>query len=390
MAKIVDENGFWKCPNCKLTKTGVFPYLNKTVGVPGKKAEDIVWVYRPYDEITNSDVLEKLNTMPLPLTDEHEMLGEGATPAEQKGVDGVFYNVRPSEDGESIIGDLTIYSETMKDEIEHGKKELSLGYYVNYEFESGVYNGKHYDAIQRNIKPNHLALVKKGRAGSDVKVMDSSIMCFDSIETELCEMADEEMKKPEADETLNAPAPAETVTDKCGKDGEEDKKDKTATDENEAEKDKCGKDKDDGNKKTEDESDDDKKTTDEDEEEKKPESKKTEDADLIASLQKEIAELKSALDEMPKTVRQDMKEAHDLAESLSNYIGTFDSADMTSVEVASYGCKKLGLDVEAGMEKVALKGFLLGASKTNKPSAMDNNDTANTTCLTVGDIMKGK
>lgn len=390
MAKIVDENGFWKCPNCKLTKTGVFPYLNKSVGIPGVDADAIVWVYRPYSEITNSDILDKLNTMPLPLTDEHEMLGEGATPAEQKGVDGVFYNVRPSEDGESIIGDLTIYSETMKDEIEHGKKELSLGYYVNYEFESGDYNGKHYDAIQRNIKPNHLALVQKGRAGSDVKVMDSSIMCFDSIETELCEMADEEMKKPEADETLNAPASAETATDKCGKDEEEAKKEETATDESEETKDKCGKDEDNGEKETKDESDDDKKSEDEDKGEKEPESKKTEDADLIVSLQKEIAELKSALDEMPKTVRQDMKEAHALAESLSNYIGTFDSADMTSDEVASYGCKKLGLEVEAGMQKVALKGFLLGASKSAKSFSMDNNDTAKNTCLTVGDIMKGK
>jgi uncharacterized protein len=47
-----------------------------------------------------------------------------------------------------------------------GKRELSLGYKVDIEEISGVWNGQEYDAIQRNIRINHLAIVPRGRAGN--------------------------------------------------------------------------------------------------------------------------------------------------------------------------------------------------------------------------------
>ena len=58
------------------------------------------------------------------------------------------------------------------------------------------FEGQHYDAIQRDIIFNHIALVDEGRMGSDVRVMDS--FTFDSIK-ELTQnkennMADEEKK----------------------------------------------------------------------------------------------------------------------------------------------------------------------------------------------------
>jgi hypothetical protein len=47
-----------------------------------------------------------------------------------------------------------------------GKRELSLGYKVDLEETPGVWNGQEYDAIQRNIRVNHLAIVPRGRAGN--------------------------------------------------------------------------------------------------------------------------------------------------------------------------------------------------------------------------------
>jgi len=46
-----------------------------------------------------------------------------------------------------------------------GLKELSLGYSLDLEHTPGEWNGQHYDAIQRNIEINHLALVGSARAG---------------------------------------------------------------------------------------------------------------------------------------------------------------------------------------------------------------------------------
>lgn len=55
-----------------------------------------------------------------------------------------------------------------------------MGYFCDYELTPGTFNGIHYDAVQRNIRGNHIALVEEGRMGSDVRVMDRKIT-MDSI-----------------------------------------------------------------------------------------------------------------------------------------------------------------------------------------------------------------
>lgn len=50
------------------------------------------------------------------------------------------------------------------------KVELSAGYTCDLEEKSGTWKGQHYDAIQRNVKVNHVALTRRGRAGADVRL----------------------------------------------------------------------------------------------------------------------------------------------------------------------------------------------------------------------------
>jgi hypothetical protein len=55
------------------------------------------------------------------------------------------------------------------------KRELSLGYECDIEDAPGVtVTGERYDCIQKNIRYNHLAIVKKGRAGNARLRLDSS------------------------------------------------------------------------------------------------------------------------------------------------------------------------------------------------------------------------
>lgn len=71
-----------------------------------------------------------------------------------------------------MIADVVIHNTTP---IEQGKKELSVGYEVELDMTSGITeDGEPYDAIQRNIKPNHLAIVVKGRAGNARLNMDAA------------------------------------------------------------------------------------------------------------------------------------------------------------------------------------------------------------------------
>ena len=58
---------------------------------------------------------------------------------------------------------------------EGGKRELSLGYTADVEMVSGFTNrGEQYDAIQRNIRVNHVALVDQGRANQELRIGDGA------------------------------------------------------------------------------------------------------------------------------------------------------------------------------------------------------------------------
>ena len=51
-----------------------------------------------------------------------------------------------------------------------GLKELSLGYNLDLDETPGVWNGQRYDAVQKNIRINHLALVREARAGEQARL----------------------------------------------------------------------------------------------------------------------------------------------------------------------------------------------------------------------------
>lgn len=172
--KQIDHNQFWLIKDNPITKAGVFPYLGKQIN-PSLEPDKIYQVYRPQEEIKKAADTFKL----VPLVDNHTMLGPNFTPAEQKGVHGVLGENIKEKNG-TLYADLKIFSEQLKKEIEEGKKELSLGYFCEYDLTPGQYNGMHYDAVQRQLQGNHIALVNKGRMGHTVRVMDS--MAFDAMD----------------------------------------------------------------------------------------------------------------------------------------------------------------------------------------------------------------
>lgn len=171
--KTVDYNDYWLIKNNPLSKVGVFPYLGSQISeelTPDK----IYYVYRPAEELSKPETLDSFKL--IPITDEHAMLGkrEGMIPAERKGIHGVT-GENPEFVNDIITCDIKIFSEQLKNEIENGKKDLSVGYFCSYDLTPGEYNGQPYDAIQRDVKVNHIALVDEGRMGKEIRVMDSSI-----------------------------------------------------------------------------------------------------------------------------------------------------------------------------------------------------------------------
>lgn len=75
-----------------------------------------------------------------------------------------------------LNNELVIWAKEAIDGIEDdSQKELSCGYAYVPVMKAGTYQGGHYDGRMTEIKGNHIALVKKGRAGSDVVIGDEAI-----------------------------------------------------------------------------------------------------------------------------------------------------------------------------------------------------------------------
>lgn len=177
MSKEVDSNSFELVRDNPLSAEGVYLYSGRMIGLPNLDPDKLYPVYRPAEELEKA--AESFNNVPFIIG--HEMIGEGATPYDQRPASGVLTNVKYKAG--KLYGDLKIWSEKMKDKILSGVKELSLGYKSIYERSRGVFNGQTYDFIQRNLRGNHLALVKNGRMGSEMRVYDAKeAMTFDSIE----------------------------------------------------------------------------------------------------------------------------------------------------------------------------------------------------------------
>lgn len=337
-ARAYDINGWFEVADNPISREGIFPYSGAQVGHPDRGR--IFQVYRPGEELSAPDALASFRLMPI--IDDHTMLGEGHTPAEDVGVAGVIgENVK--FDRGVMTANLKIFSKALAQKIKNGKTELSCGYRCVYDFTPGVWNGQPYDVVQRQIRANHLALVDEGRMGPEVSILDQMTFTVDAKETT---PVDEEMKAALAaivarldklesernadDEDIEAKA--EEVVDEEVEVKAEDEEAETKTEDEEVEV------------KAEDEE----------------EGKTGMDAVMkaINKLSKRVDKLASspAMDE--KTVMEVTAKKAALVDRLKPHVGVFDHSAMTLDDVAKYGVKKLNIKTPAGSEAIALDAYL--------------------------------
>ena len=119
--------------------------------------------YRPPEEAFRADSLASIRGKPITMG--HHGLVTNETYKQSKPIGTVLSDGK--QDGENIRADVVIY------ELDTDDRELSCGYQTELEETPGVTpSGEHYDAIQRNIIYNHLAIVPRGRAGNARLNMD--------------------------------------------------------------------------------------------------------------------------------------------------------------------------------------------------------------------------
>lgn len=124
--------------------------------------------YRPEAEVASPESLASFAGKAITLEHPPVLLDSANTKDYQVGFSGteVVY------DNGFVRAVMTITDKDAIERIMRGDaKEVSAGYRVNYEATPGVTdNGENYDGIQKEINGNHIAVVRRGRAGPQVKL----------------------------------------------------------------------------------------------------------------------------------------------------------------------------------------------------------------------------
>lgn len=139
-----------------LTRAGIFEYRE----VNGSIRRE----FRPPEEVFSADSMNSLRGIPVTLGHPTKLV-DAHNP--DRNIGCVISEGR--QDGNNMRGEIAIHNPgSMGD-----NKELSLGYRMKIDRTPGVWNGQNYDVVQRNIRYNHLAVVKAGRAGNARLRLDS-------------------------------------------------------------------------------------------------------------------------------------------------------------------------------------------------------------------------
>ena len=151
----------------RVARSGVQIYAGREVGKPELEK---VRVYRPETEVFKRDALRSFAHKPV--TSNHPSVQVNADnwkkfTAGQTGEDVV-------RDGQFVRVPMILMDAHVVQRAENGERELSAGYTCDLSWEAGVSpDGDEYDAIQKNIRANHVAVVKTARGGTDLRIGDN-------------------------------------------------------------------------------------------------------------------------------------------------------------------------------------------------------------------------
>ncbi|WP_343711900.1 DUF2213 domain-containing protein [Inquilinus sp.] len=153
--------------SARIARTGVQQYLGSEMGRPDLS---VVRVYRPADEVFAADALSSMAHRPVTL--DHP--SEPVTSANWKALSIGQVGGEVARDGEFVRVPLVLMDQGAIDAVQAGKRQLSVGYVAQIDWTAGTTDaGEPYDAIQRGIRANHLAVVDAARAGPACRIGDS-------------------------------------------------------------------------------------------------------------------------------------------------------------------------------------------------------------------------
>lgn len=156
-----------------ITNVGVFSYM-----LPGGKVRREL---RPPEEVFAEDSLMSLNALPLTNGHPNEAVNSENIKKYQVG----FIGDRVDRDPFHVSNSIVITHPDAIQSVQEGRTALSAGYEAELEETPGVWMGITYDAIQRNIRYNHVALVDEARAGDAARLKLDGLTQADAVGVQL-------------------------------------------------------------------------------------------------------------------------------------------------------------------------------------------------------------
>lgn len=172
--------GFLRVP-ARISRTGIQVYAQPD----GTMRRE----YRPPNEVFNADALQSFSLSTLTLLHPPEPVTPENVGKYQVGTLGELVR----QDGRFVAATVVVKDQKAIQKVLDGTQELSCGYECDLEFTPGEVDGQRYDAVQRQIRGNHVAIVPQGRAGPEVRM---KLDATDAVAVDDLAATTQEEKKP--------------------------------------------------------------------------------------------------------------------------------------------------------------------------------------------------
>ena len=164
--RVQHPDGFIVAP-ANLARAGVQHYRAFELDMQGDPMR-VIAVLRPAEEVFADASLATYNG--IAITNGH--IGRVDPKNWRKMADGTVMN--PRRAGQFVRGDVALATQEVLDAVASGKKQFSATYDAVLEWTPGTHDGEAYEAIQRQIRVNSVALVKAARCGAACSMTDSN------------------------------------------------------------------------------------------------------------------------------------------------------------------------------------------------------------------------
>ena len=180
--RVIDENNFLSAP-AAIARVGVQTYRARDIftsdgqsAFPLKKPDETVKMFRPADEVGAADAIKSFEHAPVTLGHPDPIAYPAGVTADCWSQLAKGHASDCSFDRKAGLVKATLHVRDAKavDAINKGVQQLSAGYRYAIDRTPGIDpdTGEAYDAVQRKIRANHIAIVPSGRGGPSCRVAD--------------------------------------------------------------------------------------------------------------------------------------------------------------------------------------------------------------------------